>query len=1019
MTITQYTVYRRLATSAIILALTVLGFYGLWRLPVDFLPDIEYPEVGIQIWWRGATPDEIEKNIADVVEREMATLDRLEALESSAIDGMYDLRIHFEYGADVDVAYQDVLASMVRARRNLPPDIEEPLIRKADPSQLPVMQLAVSSNQSDLVELREWSERWLNDQLVTVRGVAGTNIIGGQQREIRVLLDPPALEKHGIALNTVLNRIEEENLDQFAGRITGGRKEIMARTTGEFQSLDEIRSVVVARGGQARVTLGDLATVEDGHEEIRVNTRLDGEPCINLSVFKQAGANTVEVADGVRHRLDELRQELPGDVQLSVIQDQAVYVGDAISSVRNAAVQAAVLLVLVVYLFLGSFRQVLVMLLALPLTVLFNFGLMSLAGFSLNIFSLGGLVVALGVVLDNAIVVLESITRRRNAYPEASASEHSIEGTREVGSAIVAATLSFVALFMPFLLVPGLTSLLFRELILVMVGIVAISLILAITLVPMFTAVLFGNTSQKGASRFEAFFMRIAERYARLLETVLRGSPVVLGAFAILLIGAVLLIGRLDGEFLPEMDDGRLMVRVQLPTGASVAETDRLLRRVEERIEDDPMIESCFALSGGRIRGMHVREMANEGELDIQLVSRAQRDMSTRQYVSQLRPAAMQAEIPGSSVMVRPQRVRGIRGRAQSDIEVQVRGADMDTLLRLADEAAAAMNTLENLANVDITMDVSKPEYHIRVDRVRAAELDVSVASVANTLRSLITGSVPTRYLDDGEYYDIRVLVPEGEMTSHLDIANLPLTNAEGNLVRVRDVARVERATGPVEITREDQVKQVDIQADVPAGVSAAQAQADLEAELAHLDLPTGYEISYGGEAALMEDLREAVYAVLAFAVFFAFVVLAVQFNSLKLPALILGSVPFSLVGSILLLYVTSVPFAATVIIGLLVVIAATVNDGVLLMLFAEQIRTTESKTPREAVRDAARIRLRPRLMITMTSMAAFVPLALNWGGGAEMLQPMAVAAIGGLGLEILVALFLMPCLYKVFTKNA
>ncbi|MFP4173865.1 MAG: efflux RND transporter permease subunit, partial [Candidatus Hydrogenedentota bacterium] len=264
MKITQYTVYRRLATSAIILALTVLGLYGFWRLPVDFLPDIEYPEVRVMVRWPGATPDEIDKNIADIIEREMATLDRLDSLESTAFEGMYELRIIFEYGADVDIRYQDALAALGRTRPDLPTDIEEPLVFKADPSQLPVMQLAVSSTDLDLVELREWSERWLNDQLVAVSGVAGTSIVGGQQREIRVLLDPSALEKHGIALNTVLNRIEEENLDRSAGRITSDRKEIVIRTTGEFQSLEEIRSILVAREGQAKVTLGDLATVEDG-----------------------------------------------------------------------------------------------------------------------------------------------------------------------------------------------------------------------------------------------------------------------------------------------------------------------------------------------------------------------------------------------------------------------------------------------------------------------------------------------------------------------------------------------------------------------------------------------------------------------------------------------------------------------------------------------------------------------------------------------------------------------------------
>jgi hydrophobe/amphiphile efflux-1 (HAE1) family protein len=1015
MRLTEYAVQRRLATSAIILALTVLGIYGLSRIPVDYLPSVTYPVVKVTIWWRGATPEEIEKNIAEVLEREMATVDHLDSLQSSAIEGMYNLDVNFEYGEDVDVAYQDAIAAVARARRDLPADMEEPVVFKADPSQLPAMQLAVSSGQWDLVELREWTDRWLKDQLIAVPGVAGTNIVGGYEREIRVLLDPDALEKYQIALDTVLRRLAEENIDQFAGRITAGRKEIIARTTGEFENLDQIRAVVIDRQGQAKISLGAIAQVEDGHEEVRVVTRLDGQPCISLSILKQADANTVQVADAVRRKLDALDGVLPAGVRLTVIEDQAVYVRSALNGVRNAAIEAGLLLILVIYLFLGSFRQVLVMLFTLPLTILFNFGLMKIAGFSLNIFSLGGLVIAIGVVLDNAIVVLESIARQRLDKPKESAATHAVAGTAGVGPAIVAATLSFLALFMPFLIVPGLTSLLFRELILVMAGIVVISLILAVSLVPMFTATLFGRSQAKGPSRFERFFERFSQRYAHLLGRALRGRWLVLLAFVGVFVLAAALMGRLGGEFLPPIDDGRLMVKVRMPAGTAVAETDRLLRRIEEQIGDDPLIASRFTLAGGVVRGLNTFEIASEGELDIQLVPRGQRDVSTSEYVSRLGPVAAKAAVPGARVMVMQQRIRGIHGLSQADIELMVRGQDSETLFDVARQTTQLMNDLGHFSNVNVSMDLSKPEYQIRLDRVKAAELEISVADVADTLRSLITGAVPTRYLDDGEYYDIRVLVPERSMVSRLDVENLPLASSQGEFYRVRDVAKVEQAVGPVEIVREDQVKQVIVQADA-VGISVAQAKNALEAAFERIDRPAGYELSFGGQAELVTDMRNSVSAVLAFAVFFAFIVLAVQFNSWKLPGLILGSVPLSLAGVIFLLFLTGLSFGATVIIGILVVIAATVNDGVLLLTLAEDLRREKGLTPMEAVLESAQVRLRPRLMTTITTMAGFLPLALNLEEGGDMLQPMAVAAIGGLMMEMLVALFLMPCLYVVAT---
>lgn len=578
--------------------------------------------------------------MADPIERQITTVDGLDYLESSSIEGMYTLVANFRYDVDVDVAYQDALAAMARVARQLPKDIDPPVVIKADPSQLPVVQLTVRSDRWDLTKLRTWADIWLQDQLLAVHGVAGTEIVGGLKREIRVHLDPLAMEKHALSLPAVIARLQEENLEQIGGRVTAGPREIIARTMGEYRSLDDIRSVVLARNGTGRITLADIAEVQDAHEEMRVITRLDGRPTVKVSVLKQADANTVEVAQAIGERIDELRPALPDGIELGMVEDQADYVLPALKGVRNAAVEAAVLVLLVVYLFLGSWRQVVVMLLALPVTLLLNFALMGLAGFSLNIFSLGGLVVAIGVVLDNSIVVIDNITRLRHEQPGASPDELAVNGAAEVGPAIVAATLSFIALFLPFLLVPGLTSLLFKELILVIAGIVCVSLAVAITLTPMLTALLFGGRTPAPAreSRFERFFERVSSGYGWMLSRSLRGRWLVIPVFVMVLIGALLLSPRIGSEFLPPMDDGRVMVRVKLPTGASVGETDRVLRGIEAALAGDPLIESAFTLAGGKVWGLYTYEIANEGEIDIQLVPRHARDVSTKEYIRRLRP---------------------------------------------------------------------------------------------------------------------------------------------------------------------------------------------------------------------------------------------------------------------------------------------------------------------------------------------------------------------------------------------
>lgn len=1019
MKLTQYAVHRRLATSAIVVALLVLGLYGLWRLPVDFLPDITYPMIKVHIWWRGATPEEIDTNIADPVERQMATVDDLDYLDSSAIEGMYTLLVNFKYGVNVDVAYQDVLAAMARVARELPKDIDPPIVVKADPSQLPIVQMTVSSEQWDLVKLRTWTEEWLQDQLLAVPGVAGTEIVGGLKREIRVHLDPDALEKHGLTLPGVIKRLREENVEQFGGRVTAGPKEIIARTVGEYRNLDEIRSIVLTRSGDAKVYLRDVAEVKDAHEEVRVITRLDGNPCVKLSVLKQASANTVEVAKAVSRRIAELQPMLPEGVRLGMVENQADYVESALGGVRNAAIEAAVLLIILVYLFLGSLRQVLVMVLALPITLILNFGLMNIAGFSLNIFSLGGLVIAIGVLLDNSIVVIENITRQRRQRTDMPTDTIAVDATSEVGPPIVAATLSFLALFVPFLLVPGLTSLLFRELILVIAGIVVISLVVATSVTPMITAIVLGRRpkGQCRATRFERFFDWVTEKYGWALKWALRGRWLVIPAFAVALLAAILLLDRLGSEFLPQMDDGRVMVKVKLPTGASLSETDNVLRQIEERIGKDDLIESAFTLVGGKVWGLYTYEIANEGEINIQLVPRGKRNVSTEEYIEQLRPVVGKVPVPGGNAMVMQMKVKGIRKLGEADIEVKIRGQDIATLFDLSRKAVSTMNEMGHFTNVYVSMDMTKPEYQVRIDRARAAELGVSVGDIADTIRSLITGAVATRYRDGDEYYNIRVMIPESKITSRQDVENIPLSCAQGSYLRLKDVATVQPAVGPVEIAREDQVKQVIVRGDA-IGVSIGTALTELHAALGKIERPVGIEFSYGGQAQMMSDMKQNVFGILVFAIFFSFIVLTVQFNSLKLPVLILGSVPVCLAGLVFTMYATDLPLGATVIIGILVVVAATVSDGVLLLTFAEELRARDGLTPFDGVMSAAKIRLRPRLMTTLTTIAGFLPLALNLEEGGDMLQPMAAGAVGGLLMEILVALFLMPCLYVIFTKS-
>jgi CzcA family heavy metal efflux pump len=1018
MRITRYPVHHRLATAAIVAALLVLGLYGLWRLPVDLLPSITYPLVRLTIPWRGVPPEEIERGIADPVERIMSTVDGLDYLQSTSFEGLYNLWVNFKPGTDIDIAYQDVLAALNRVERNLPDDIEPTVVFKADPSQLPVAQIAVSSDTWDQVQLRSWADRWLQDQLLTVPGVAGAEIVGGLVREIRVELDPQMLTKHDLSLDALVKTLREENVQLAAGRVLAGPHEIIARTVAEYTSLDELENLIIARNAGAVVRLRDIATVSDSHEEVRMVTRLDGVPCVTVSVLKQADANTATVAKNVMRKIEELGDVLPPGVRFATIEDQSVYVQSAIDGVRNAALQAALLMIVVVFVFLGSFRQVIVMAISLPLILVVNFAFMKLAGFSLNIFSLGGLVVAIGVLLDNSIVVVENATRLLHNDTNSDNADTVVAATVEVGPAILAAMVTFLALFLPFLMIPGMTSLLMRELILVVAGISVISLVTALSVTPMLLVWLGTKPhSAPGVGMLQRLHERLSDRYIALLRPALRRPRTTLAAFGALVVGAALLVPCIGSEFLPKMDDGRIMAKVKLPSGASLDRTSEALARIEEAVAGDPLIQSAFSLAGGRPQGLMTYEVANEGQVDIQLVDRKRRKASTEEYLKRLRPQIMKLAIPGARVMVMHKPVRGIHGMGKSDIEVKIRGTDFRTLFATAQRAAESMRALDDLTNVVVTSDMQKPELRLIVDRERASLLGVTASHISSAVRSFVNGNVPTRYREAKEYYGIRVVAPSRALSGKKDIGNLLVDLPGGAHVRLYDVANMVESAGPVEIARENQTMQVVIQADVN-GSNVGATLVSLKKQLAGIELAPGYSIGYGGQAPLMQQMRQAMVWIIIFALFFAFIVLTVQFNNLRLPALVLAGIPFCLGGVVFALLLTATPFSVTAVVGLLLVMAASVNDGVLLYTFADELHGKEKLERASALVEAARIRFRPRIMTTITTMAGLAPLAIGAGTGVDLLRPMAIGAIGGLLVEMAVALFLMPVFYRLTMRS-
>jgi hydrophobic/amphiphilic exporter-1 (mainly G- bacteria), HAE1 family len=1021
MKLTELALKRPVAVTVLTLAMVITGYFSLTQLDVNYLPDISYPMVKIHVWWRGATADDIENNVADPLEEVIATVDDLDYIESSSMEGMYTLLANFKYGVDVEVAFQDVVAAMGRVTKRLPRDMDPPVIIKADPSQLPVIEVLLTSEEHDLVWLRQWAEEWLVDRLVSVDGTAGAEVVGGMEREIRVHLDPDRLQAYGLTPACISRVLGEENIETFAGRVTVETREFIARTMGEFESLDEIADVVVSvTPNGEEIYLRDIARIEDAHAEMRIHTHFNGKPCVEFKVLKQYSANALTVAEGVKAKLEELRRqgEIPASVDFGYVEDDGVYVRNSVASVRDSALVSALLVVLVVYLFLGRWRQVVVMLIALPVTLTVNFLLMKAGDFSVNVFSLGGLVVALGVILDNSIVVLENITRLK---AEGRAS-YSLVGTREVGSAIVAATLTFLALFLPFVFIPGMVAVLLKEMVFVVGGVVLVSLLVALTFTPLMTDRLLrgerGGTPSRIVRGFDTVIQSVITGYTRVLAFCLRIKWLIVILALVFFGSGVWMMLRSGTEFLPKLDDGRVMVKLMMPSGTSVEECDRILNRVEERLRDIPEIQTMFRMAGGRVFGLYTLEVGNEGNLDIQLVPRSQRDITTTEFVNKIRPlvAKIQAQEPGAKLPVKPRPIKGLRKVGEQDVEVNVKGSDIMELFDFAERLAAKLNTTPGISGVNISMDMTKPEYRIFVDRARASAMGISVKKVAEVMRAQVHGLVSSQYEEANEYYPIRVIVPEIKLTGKSDLENLLIDSSKGAPVYLRDVADVRRAVGPVEISREDQVARVIVRAD-PNKISVGEALARAEQVARDLNPPKGVEISMGSEARFMEESRRVIGLIIGFAVLFAYVILAIQYESFILPFLIIFNVPLATTGSLLALAIFGLSVSVTVQIGLLVMMGGITSQGVVLLDMAEQYRRS-GLTPLEAIREAAPNRVRPILMTQLTTVLGLIPLALNMGEEGGMLVSMAVAVIGGLLYSLLLTLLFLPSAYAMIVRK-
>ncbi len=1021
MKLTQIAVDRPVTTVMVFLIIIVISAVSLSRLPIDLLPDITYPGIFVAVNYDGAGPEEIETLVARPLEEAMGSVSNVEEIESISQEDRARIQLRFAWGTDLEAATNDVRERLDRLREMLPDGVDPPVLYKFDMDMMPILFFGLGGR-LDPADLRYLAEHTLKYRLERVPGVASVDISGGFRREIQVNLIREKLVALTLAPETIVRAVRVENLDLPAGEVYEGDIDLLVRTRGQFTSVDQIGQIVVAVRNGVPVYLKDVAEIVDGFEEVRQVERINGQPGITLSVTKQSGSNTVQVADAVYKEITRIERDFP-HIQIVPLFDSARFIKDSIANVRAAALYGAVLAVLILLVFLRNVRSTLIIATAIPISVMASFSLIYFGGFTLNIISFGGLALGIGLLVDNSIVVLENVFRHREAGEHAR--DAALKGTGEVTAAIVASTLTTLVVFLPLVFLSGRQSVMFGQLSYVVAFSLTCSLFVALTLIPMLCRTVLkverlnpgGNETvlHKLYRASESGFRRADDVYRRMLHFALgHRKSVVFGGLVVLV--AVLPLARLVGfEYMPSADEGEVRVYGEVAPGTRLEAMDEAFRQVEAKVHQviGPYIENVQTSFG--TGAWHRRGASNTGSVRIKLVGLKERDMSSEEIAELLRREL--SDIPALIVRTRASGglfiMRMLQPQGES-IAIQIRGYDRDVAMRLAEEIRRALKNVEGITDTRLSRSRGRPEVTLAVDRDRAGEFGLSVSDVAARLRTAFGGEVATMYREGGDEYDVRVRLREEDRVRLDDLRALWVTTPRGDRVPLSTFVRLERRTGPTIIERIDQERTLTVAANLAPGYSLGNVMRDVRRTLSQIPMPRGFTLVYGGEYEDQQESYREMLLAFVLAVTLVYMVMASQFESLLHPLIIMFSIPFAVIGVILALVLTNTTLNVQSLMGVVMLAGIVVNNAIVLIDYVNLLRRTYGMPLREAVEEGGRRRLRPILMTTLTTALALTPMAIGLGEGSELQAPMARVVIGGLLVSTLITLVFVPTVYTI-----
>ena len=1023
MKIYETAVRKPISTALIFIAVIVFGLFSVTKLGVDYYPEIEVPYISVITMYPGGNAEDIETNITRVLEDQLNSVDNLDKITSQSKDNVSIITLEFEYGCDLTEAANDVRDIVSRTQSILPDNVEYPTVMKISSSMMPIMMLSITADESYAALAKIIDDKMVNE-LNRVNGIGSVAVIGAQEREVQVNVDPNKLEAYGLTIESLGQIIATENVNVPAGTLDLGDQVYNLKSDLEFDDSRELYDIVVSNANGRTVMLSDVSTIIDTLEKATMDERINGRKGVRVMIQKQTGANSVQIIEDVQERLEEIIPTLPNDCEVQTIFETSREIKDAINSLSETIMFAFIFVILVVMFFLGRWRATFIICLTIPISLICAFIYLFATGSTLNIISLSALSIAIGMVVDDAIVVLENITTHieRGSKPK----EAAIYATNEVWLSVIATTLVVVAVFMPLTMIPGMAGILFRELGWIVTIVVCVSTAAAITLTPMMSAYFLkidgAAHTYKGIGiiykPIDKFLIWLDGIYERALRFVVRWKKSVIALLLAFFGLSLVLISKVPTEFFPPSDNARITMMVKLPQNVHVDYTARVARQIDNIIaENFPYVYLVSTSAGASSSDNAFAAMQNTGSHIINFNMRMPRlsdiERPTIFEIADVLRKELDAIPEITEYSVTPGGGNGPSGGGASTVNIKVFGHDMDTAMRVAKELRSKVSTLSTMRDAQLSREDLQPEYNVIFDREKMAYYGMNSSTAAQFIRNRIYGFECTKYREDGDEYNIVVRYAEPFRESLETVENITLYSATGQPVKLKEVARIEESFSSPTIERENRQRIVTVKGAVGANVALGDAVTEVNAMLADYEVPAGITLELGGT---IEDQGEAfadIVTLLLLIIILVYIVMATQFESLTYPFIIMFTIPFAVSGVFIALYITNTPLSLIALIGAIMLVGIVTKNGIVLVDYMNLLVERGSDVA-DAVIAGGKSRLRPVLMTSLTTILGMVPMAMGLGEGSEIWQPMGISVVGGLLVSTLLTLFIVPSLYAI-----